>query len=322
MTMKSKLSIIIPIYGVEEYLDRFLKSLIPNLIHGIEVILVDDGSKDNSGLIIDEFQRQHEDHVTVFHKENGGVSSARNAGLKLAKSEYIAFADPDDYLAEEYTHTIFDFLLQFDNPDMIYFDFYDCCGDKKTLIKTSDFENNLVTKKDFLEQYFSGNFRVDTLWHKVIKRELLENNNFDETINCGEDVVFLLEVVFKLDKIVYLPVPLYHYCDRNDSLTKIDALEHKKYVYEAMERAYLQCRDCGIVAIGAVVSRAYELLRTAYIRGNINNEINEEKYECFIKQNITNILFNRDVNKNLKRQCLLVWLGLAKQYNIRKYKRN
>ena len=99
------LSIVVPIYGVEKYIGRFLQSLVPNLSPEIEVILVDDGSKDNCAAIIDEFAKAH-DNIEVIHKVNGGVSSARNAGIEKATGEYITFLDPDDYIAENYASTL------------------------------------------------------------------------------------------------------------------------------------------------------------------------------------------------------------------------
>ena len=183
--MTVKLSIIVPVYGVEKYLDIFFKSLTPDLIKGVEVILVDDGSKDNGGLIIDNYQREHAEYVKVFHKKNGGVSTARNAGLRLAKGEYIAWADPDDYISSNYTQTIIKSLLQFEEPDMLFFDYYECYSKAKKIVRTTDYNSGLVENTFFLKKYFSGKFNVDQLWHKVIKREILKDILFDETVRCG-----------------------------------------------------------------------------------------------------------------------------------------
>lgn len=107
------LTMVVPIYGVEKYIHKFLASLTPNLRPEVEVILVDDGSRDNCGTIIDEYAALHSDTVSIIHKPNGGVSSARNAGLERATGEYIIFPDPDDYLDERFSATILEAIEKY-----------------------------------------------------------------------------------------------------------------------------------------------------------------------------------------------------------------
>ena len=94
------ISIIVPVYNVEQYLDDCLVSILNQTYKNLEIILIDDGSTDNSGKICDEYAKK-DSRIIVFHKENGGVSSARNAGLRIAKGIYIGFVDPDDWIAED-----------------------------------------------------------------------------------------------------------------------------------------------------------------------------------------------------------------------------
>ena len=95
--MASKISVIIPVYNVEQYLEKCLDSILNQTYKNIEIILVNDGSIDKSGLICDEYSRKY-NNIKVFHKENGGVSSARNLGIDNATGQYLAFIDPDDYI--------------------------------------------------------------------------------------------------------------------------------------------------------------------------------------------------------------------------------
>ena len=95
--MNQKVSIVIPVYNVEKYIERCLKSILNQTLDSIEVIVIDDGSTDNSGKICDEFSTKYK-NVKTFHKRNGGVSSARNLGISIAKGEYIGFVDPDDFI--------------------------------------------------------------------------------------------------------------------------------------------------------------------------------------------------------------------------------
>ena len=110
-----KLSLIVPIYGVEKYINGFLSSLEKNLQIGIEVLLINDGTKDNSDKIAEQFALKHRECVRVVHKENGGASSARNYGLQLAKGEYVIFPDSDDLLADNYVITILDAIRDYDS---------------------------------------------------------------------------------------------------------------------------------------------------------------------------------------------------------------
>lgn len=121
------LSIVVPIYGVEKYIGKFLQSLVPNLSPEIEVILVDDGSKDNCATIIDEFAKAH-NNIEVIHKVNGGVSSARNAGIEKATGEYITFLDPDDYIAGNYAITLLEAVKKYDSPDFLIYNHLDQIG--------------------------------------------------------------------------------------------------------------------------------------------------------------------------------------------------
>lgn len=116
-----KFSLIVSIYGVEKYIKRFLDSLNFNLLPGVEVILVDDGSRDKSGIIADEYANKHRDCVKIIHKENGGVSSARNRGVLEASGEYVIFPDPDDILEKTYCFNILNAISKYNHPDIIFF---------------------------------------------------------------------------------------------------------------------------------------------------------------------------------------------------------
>lgn len=127
--MNLKYSLIVPCYNVEKYIAKFLKSLEYNLNSNMEVIFIDDGSTDNTGRLIDDYIARY-DNVRRVYKINGGVSSARNLGLENANGEYIVWADPDDYLSENYINTIDEVLVKYKFPDMLLFDYYEKDNDK------------------------------------------------------------------------------------------------------------------------------------------------------------------------------------------------
>ena len=105
--MEEKISVIIPVYNVEKYISRCLDSILNQSYKNVEIIIINDGSTDKSGLICDEYSKRY-DNIRVFHKENGGVSSARNLGITVAKGEYITFADPDDFLNKDMYKILYD----------------------------------------------------------------------------------------------------------------------------------------------------------------------------------------------------------------------
>ena len=149
-----RLSLIVPIYGVEKYIGKFLSTLEKNLQKDIEVLLIDDGSKDNSGKIADEFALKHQEYVTVIHKENGGVSDARNKGLQISKGEYVLFPDPDDLLAEDYVMEVLSAIDRYNKPDLILFDYYVGDGMEGWSVNTvSTLKQGVNNKKDFICEF-------------------------------------------------------------------------------------------------------------------------------------------------------------------------
>lgn len=195
------LSIIIPVYNIEEYIGECLDSLIQqNVDIGLyEVIAVDDGSTDNSGKILDEYAGKHE-NITVYHKSNGGVSSARNLALDCAKGEYIWFVDGDDLIAPNVLKEIFLNIKVNDFPDLM----------KVNVQAFTDGKE----KPDFSSSALLGEGTVeysDWMFTWFINRKIIEKNNirFDENVAFGEDDIFCVFVnqyvrtIAKFNKIVY-----------------------------------------------------------------------------------------------------------------------
>lgn len=319
---KIRLSVIIPIYCVEKYIGALLASLTPNLLLGIEVIFVDDGSKDNCGSIIDAYQQQHLSYVKVIHKPNGGVSSARNAALAIASGEYVSFVDGDDYIPSDYFTSIVSTLAKYGDPDLLIFDFYSVVGDNVTAEDCREFNEGFVDRIFFARK----NLDVTTTaiasgWNKVVKRKSITGICFDEKINYGEDSLFFIDTLSRLNKIVYLQKPLYYYrMNREGSLCTTKKLKEEIILFEEIKRRFERYKDdYQIEAIGRTARIGYDILKELYINDRNSNQI--EYYENFIKRNLTAIIFNENLNTSLKKHCLYVWLGIAPIYNRIKYKR-
>lgn len=199
-----ELSIIIPVYNVEKYLTDCINSII-NSKKEFEVLLIDDGSTDNSGLICDEFKKKDK-RIRTYHKKNGGVSSARNYGIKKASGNYIMFVDSDDVLKKDWDH-ILDTKLKY---DVIYFNtFVDKNLEKRSLI------NYIIgNNKDLI--YLSGPYS------KFYRRKYLLENNiyFNEKLINGEDMLFNLEIFAKIDSFNIINDSFYLYRQNIGQATK------------------------------------------------------------------------------------------------------
>lgn len=188
--MSIKVSVIVPIYNVQNYLRKAVDSLLNQTLKDIEIILVDDGSLDNCGKIIDEYAEKH-GNIIAIHKENGGVSDARNTGMEKAAGEYIGFIDPDDYAQPEMFENLYKSITE-NNCDL------SICGYKEVFSKTEQqnvlYEPSGNTAEDLFSDFLDGKFGA-YVWNKLYKSSVIKENNvtFPVGINLVEDQMFLFE---------------------------------------------------------------------------------------------------------------------------------
>lgn len=313
------LSLVVPIYGVEKYINRFLVSLEKNLQSNIEVLLVDDGTKDASGIIADEFAQKYPQYVKVIHKENGGLSSARNTGLKLAKGDYIIFPDPDDYLTDDYVSTILKAIEQYNFPDVIFFDYYTGApesGYKRNTV--SKFKEGFVSKEAFLREFGKDDQLKSMVWCKAIKKCFYDGLEFNTKTRVSEDYELLTDLVIKIKTTVYIRKALYYYIVRNNSLTQTakfsDSLKMFELVMDRYNKHSKLLRDLSIYPLAKF---AHLILVEIYTH---NFSIDTQIFEQIIKNNVREIVFSKDFSLNKKKQCLLIYFGLAKPYYKMKYR--
>ena len=199
-----KYSVIIPVYNVEKYIDRCLKSIISQNYDDLEIIVIDNGSTDSSGSICDTYASEYS-NISVYHIENHGVGSARNFGLSKARGEFIYFVDSDDYLVGNLFADFADKLVS--DLDLVVFCYYNSF--EEDLTEKSRTEKSLPFKgnydKDGFIKIFKELFLSDmlyTVWNKIYRREfLLENNLSFEQYKLGEDVRFNLNVYRNVNRI-------------------------------------------------------------------------------------------------------------------------
>lgn len=223
---KMKYSIIIPVYNVEEYLDRCLKSILNQTYSNYEVIIVNDGSPDNSDNIIKSYEKEDK-RFKGYKKVNGGLSDARNYGLKYATGDYLIFIDADDYIENNYLEKVNDVLEKNKDIDVLKFK-----------IKLVDEGENLIRMENGLNKEGVTSFDelvklefLEPAWSYVYKLSFWKENNFTYLKGMiHEDFGLTPEILMKANKIYYLNSYLYNYVQRNGSIMSSNNKEklHKK----------------------------------------------------------------------------------------------
>lgn len=219
--MSDLISIIVPVYNMEKYLDRCMTSILNQTYENLEIILVDDGSTDNSPKLCDDYATK-DSRIKVIHKENGGLSDARNAGLGIATGEYIGYVDSDDWIELDMYERMYKACAD-NNAELAicrYFREYD---DKTVNDGTSKIE--ILDRDEILRIYITdkdGYMIYNSVWSKLFKRELVEGVLFPRGKN-SEDIMYTTTAFCKLKKAVYIDTCLYHYViDRKDSIMNVD----------------------------------------------------------------------------------------------------
>lgn len=206
-----QVSVIVPIYNVEKYLSKCIESLVNQTLQDIEIILVNDGSTDNSGNIAKQYAEKYKDKIKYVEKENGGLSDARNFGMNFATAEYIAFLDSDDYIEKTAYEEMYN-KAKTENADYVECDFIWEYPNKAKEDKRINYNN----KKEMLALV-----RV-VAWNKLIRREKIINNNliFPKGLRY-EDVEFTYMLIPHLEKTAYVDKCFVHYTQRENSIANV-----------------------------------------------------------------------------------------------------
>ena len=220
----SLISIIIPVFNVEKYLHRCVESVLSQTFADLEVILVDDGSTDQSGHICDEYSR-HDKRVKVFHQVNAGPSSARNLGLSVASGDYIAFVDSDDYLDTSMYQKLYNVLTK-TNADIAVCNFFHVSTTKERMIVDHGFGSCSIENEDIVKHVISKCYNGKGAWDfspcdKLYNSDIIRKNKmeFDESRIKAEDRFFNLMAFYHARKIAYTNEVLYYYVRNENSIT-------------------------------------------------------------------------------------------------------
>lgn len=231
------ISVIVPVYKVEKYLDRCVDSLVNQVYKNLEIILVDDGSPDNCPMMCDAWA-QKDNRIKVIHKENGGLSDARNAGLEIANGQFIAFVDSDDWIDFDLFHTLLTALNK-SNSDIA------CCKIVKVMedgqkSQVGNFlgEYEVYDTESAMHELIIDRDIQQVVWNKLYKRKVLGNIKFEKG-KYNEDEFWTYQVVGNANQVVVVDYPGYYYLQRNSSimgsvysLKRLDAVDAKVYRQE------------------------------------------------------------------------------------------
>lgn len=233
-----KISVIVPVYKVEPYLRKCLDSIVNQTYRNLEIILVDDGSPDNCGMICDEYA-ERDNRIRVIHQENRGVSSARNEGLKIASGDWIGWVDSDDWIEPD----MFAYLIE--NVERYQTDIAVCsrCEHYKTHQQFRGWKEKQVLETEGALKYLLENDLMQNyLWDKLWKRSIFDGITFPVG-RTYEDIAVMHLLFERANKVICLPEVKYHYLQRQGSIIGDISLENRLNYYFASIRRYEDMKE-------------------------------------------------------------------------------
>lgn len=315
--MNPLISIIVPVYNGDKYLSRCVDSILSQTFQDFELLLVDDGSKDISSDICDNYAAKDQ-RIKVFHKKNGGVSSARNIGLNHAKGEWIAFIDADDYVKESYLANLWEHSQKQVDLVISYAEIHN--GDD---INKESYPSKFVDDMNFEIMFIENDMHWHTSpWSKLYKRNIIEKHNlrFCEGMHIGEDAVFLYSYMLYSNKIYISNDTDYcYFAYTPGSLTKrVNSLDSEILAYNQIrtivESMIIKKKIKDITALNnlnwLIASYQRRILNALY-----HNKVQKQKRLSILTESNW-IYYIKYINSNSLRECMLIALLKANFYRI------
>lgn len=339
-----KISVIIPIYNVEKYLEECIKSVVNQTYKNLEIILVNDGSLDESEKIIDKYYKK-DSRIKVITKENKGLSSARNEGIRQATGEYILHVDGDDYISNCCCEQLIR-RAKSENLDIVIGDIRIFDNIKEKYWQDSDLGTNVIDGKLFLKKYYFVGKATNAIWNKLIKKELYINEGIFHPldISLGEDAATLSRILLKAKRVGKIDVIIYNYRNNLQSMTKNknkNILEYKKafeivknYFYMNNENFFFDLYSISFLNnlyYSEILQVPYKIAKKEsmdfYLEAWKDFELNCSKMtkDKVLKKNISkkrNFLITiYGLNKNLGHLLNFWWRKISKSFEIFNSKR-
>lgn len=235
-----EISIIVPVYNTERFVSKCIESILGQSFEDFELILIDDGSTDQSGDICDKYAIK-DSRVKVIHQKNRGVSAARNRGLDVAQGNYLYFVDSDDYLESNALEIIYPYFFDSD-IDMVCFGFQYRDENYHLLNKKQNEKRVLTQDELFSELFKSPNLITASCYNKVYRRDKIINLRFDENISFLEDYLFVCEAAHNTLKTAVIPDCLYNVVERTNSATRSNPIQSIHKIIKGYEYLYKKVR--------------------------------------------------------------------------------
>lgn len=328
MICENLISIIVPVFNTEIYLEKCIKSLCAQTYENIEILLIDDGSTDSSGAICDEFENR-EKKIRAIHKKNGGPSSARNTGIEEAKGEYITFVDADDYVSPQYIENLYESVLKKDLVCAGYIDISRYGKYEHTdFIKEGD-------KKKLSDDILTGTGGVP--WGKLYRKEIINENRirFNSNVIMSEDLLFLLDYVNYVREYKYTAGKYYIYnrlnekgISRNISNKYLESYEI--FFWDLEEK--LRKLEYSQIEIERISNKKVEhmiceiLMSSRNIKQNYASIIKNERFKQVIKENENSNyiiqcakekkwyrIYLFQIRKKIKYYCVITWRKITRK---------
>lgn len=301
------ISVIVPIYNVEKYINKCVDSIINQTYKNIEIILVNDGSTDNCYNICNEYEKK-DNRIKVIHQENSGLSEARNAGIKIANGEYLAFIDGDDYILEDMLEYLYG-LINETNSEISVCNFIRYWNDDKKIVDYDITRKKIVLNKEkALKEILKNDLLKSFAWNKLYKKSLFKNVKYPKGMKM-EDVATTYKLISNSEKVVIGKVPKYYYIQRDGSILATKSTSMYIDYYKAVYERY------------KFIDKKYPNLEKQNVNTLINfligmNLVNDKKLKEYINKNNTNGLLKEIVNT--KKEAVSI-RNKIKLYSIYKY---
>jgi len=306
MIMSELISIMIPMYNAEEKIEKCIKSILKQTYKNIELIIVDDGSKDNSFMICNKL-KESDSRIKIIKQLNSGEGAARNTGIENATGKYLCFVDADDYVKEDFVEVLYNLIKEDKNVNMGICGFIEI-KDEKIINETSG-EFKLLSQEEAMEELLKETSFKGYVWNKIFNLSIIKENNlkFDTTLSVWTDVCFVFMYLKFVNKIAFHPIPEYYYIYMENSVS------HTQNHILGVEKSYsaIRAKDIIFEDIPKNYEKVYKQIKIRYIKSALS-----------VIRNIgyTNSLDNKVYLKKsmeiIKRYNNEVWRYLTKKEKI------
>ena len=309
-----KISVIVPIYNSENFLEKCINSIVNQTYKNIEIILIDDGSKDKSKKICKKYLEK-DARIKLIECSNNGVSYARNKGIESSSGDYLFFVDSDDWINLDTLEKMI-FVAKKNNVDVVkcnYYNNYSNDTEQANKLNIPSFDENLnMLDNRMIKQLFASTYILNVVWGELISRKVLKNCRFEDELTYGEDLLFNFQVLKNTDKILLMKDSYYHYLINQAGINQnynynilIKKIENLNYVYNKIINSYNEKEEISYKYLKEVIDNLQKISFTQ-TKMRYKNEIVFKECNCnFFKESCKYVNFKK-VNIKYKLSIILL----------------